>query len=611
MLIFMEGKQKLCNVMDKISKRLEKLTHDVLMCSSPTSDEGKALMDEIGMLQELSKTWKVFEALTVPVPSDIKVRLDVLTKEILKLRRPVSEEIAAFLDEVKTVRTLLDMWTGYSKVDVKLNEDLKEEDRRSSREWDTDEFSLSTSIKLTEKQREAMGLLDNDRIDKALLLGGSGSGKSFIEAYKIIRDVLRYRAPCLIARDKMVDLTQGMIDQIVPTILQLIASANGQDNYKTWMIDGLKFAKWSDKHSKLEFATGGYIRFAGLSARDLSESGSDKILSPSWLHVMLEEVSELEYETVEKVITRLRYNVPGVVNKLLLCENPPSINHWTYKRFYERESLNGGKLSYEEYSQMGYLLMNPKDNVENLGEKYIRNLSQMTGANRERFYEGKFQDSETGEILKKMQWTDNLPPAYDYDAIIIYVDPTPLTTREHSVYADFKAAVLCGLWQGITFCLDIRLVRGSTMDMLQSIKQLYDASPDKRKTEIWMENKAVPSDFKQVWGTFSNLTSWFVPINMDKRHFGDKKQAIETFLQPIFDTEMIYFNAAWRNTERGKQAEHQILKFSRKANKFVHDDIPDALMKADTKLRGKQGKLKKRGTATFNLVMPAFIRKGG
>ena len=31
----------------------------------------------------------------------------------------------------------------------------------------------------------------------------------------------------------------------------------------------------------------------------------------------------------------------------------------------------------------------------------------------------------------------------------------------------------------------------------------------------------------------------------------------------------------------------QILKFSRKTNKFIHDDFPDALMKADTKMKGK------------------------
>lgn len=597
--------------MDKIKKRLEKLTVDVLSCSDPTSDEGKALSEELNMLQSLSAVWKTYETSNVAVPSNVKQRLDALTTEALKLRRPVIEEVLAFSSEISVVKNVLKTWIDFGKVDVVLDNEMTEQDRRSTQTWDDGEGGLTTSIDLTDRQIEAIFLLDNRHADKVLLLGGSGSGKSYVEAYKIIRDTLRYKAPCLIARDKLVDLTQGMIDQIVPAILAAIAKANGVDNWKTWTIDGLKFAKWSDKHTRLEFATGGYIRFAGLSARDLSESGSDKILSPSWLHVMLEEVSELDYEIVEKILTRLRYMVDGVLNKLILCENPPSINHWTYKRFYERRKEDGSKLNDEELAQHAYLLMNPRDNVENLGETYIRNLSQMTGANRERFYEGKFQDTETGEILKRMVWTSDLPETNEWEDIIIYTDPTPLTTKEHSVYADYKASVLVGLWHNLCFVIDVRLVRGSTMDMLQQIKSLYDTSPNKSKTSIWMEKKQIPSDFKQVWQLISNMTNWYVPISFDTRHFGDKKQAIEMFLQPEFDNEMILFSNKFKDTERGRQAEHQILKFSRKANKFVHDDIPDALMKAVTKLKGKKLKRRAGTKPSISFVQPAYIHTGG
>ena len=146
-------------------------------------------------------------------------------------------------------------------------------------------MALTTKITLTKKQNVAMTLLDDNIHDKLLFLGGSGSGKSFVIVYKMIRDALRYGAPVLIARDRLVDLTTGVIDQLVPNILQLIAEANGQSDWRKWKIDGLAFASWSDRRTKLSFCNGGYIRFAGLSKRDMSESGSDKILSPSWLHV--------------------------------------------------------------------------------------------------------------------------------------------------------------------------------------------------------------------------------------------------------------------------------------------------------------------------------------
>ena len=194
-------------------------------------------------------------------------------------------------------------------------------------------MGLTTKIPLTKKQNEAIRLLDDYQKDLILFLGGSGSGKSFIEVYKIIRDALRHKAPCLIARDKLIDLTTGVIDQIVPVILQLIAEKNGQERWDKWTIDGLKFAVWSDKRTKLTFATGGYIRFAGLSKRDISESGSDKILSPSWLHIAIEEVSEVDWPIIELLITRLRFQTEGVTNKLIMTENPPSMYHISYYRF--------------------------------------------------------------------------------------------------------------------------------------------------------------------------------------------------------------------------------------------------------------------------------------
>lgn len=466
---------------------------------------------------------------------------------------------------------------------------------------------LTTSIKLTPKQRVALQLLDDNVHDKLLFLGGSGSGKSFVIVYKMVRDALRYRAPVLIARDKLVDLTLGVIDQIIPAILQLIASANGVQDWRNWKIDGLKFATWSERKTKLTFCNGGYIRFAGLSKRDQSESGSDKILSPSWLHIFVDEVSEQEWSTMELLITRLRYKVDGVKNKMCMAENPPSINHWSYKRFYELRRDDGSGLSKDELKQQAKLEMQPKDNVENLGEEYIRNLSQLTGANRERFYEGRFQDTASGEILKHMRWTRELPERHEWDKLMIYCDPTPLTTRDHSIYADYKTSILAGLFDGMTFVIDCRMTHGSTLDLLNDLKQLYDASPNQSITEIWMEKKQVPSDFNQVLSGFSAMTGFYVPVQWDTRNFGDKKAAIESFLQPLFENEQVLFFDKWRDTERGRQAEFQILKFSRKANKFIHDDFPDALMRVDTKLRGRGKRKRVEQETIVHFVQPAFV----
>lgn len=591
--------------MNILTKKLQTLTGDLLACKDLNSEEGKRLQVEVKALQELSKAHKIFENIGV-TDIRLKERLALLTKNLLAHD---NEDASSYIDEISALVDLVKVLDTSGAIVVDAAE--REAERKSNQTWDDEskKGGLTTAIKLTSKQKECLAFLDAGVYDKFLALGGSGSGKSFVLAYKIIRDTLRYKAPCLIARDKLVDLTQGMIDQIIPVILTLIAQANGQQRWETWTIDGLKFAKWTDKKTKLDFATGGYIRCAGLSARDLSESGSDKILSPSWLHILLEEISELEYATVEKVITRLRYSAGGVLNTLMMCENPPSINHWSYKRFFLSKREDGSKIADDEAATMSYILMNPGDNVENLGETYIRNLSHMTGANRERFYLGRFQDQEEGEIFKRIDWTDNMPRRDMWDKICLYTDPTPLTGKEHSQWADYKASVLVGLWQGQTFVLDLRIVKGSTLAMLQNIKQLFDASPDQSITEVVIEKKQVPSDFNQVMATFSAMTNWVCPIKWDTRHFTDKRQSIETFLEPLFENEMIHFNEAFRDTDRGGQTQLQILKFSRKENKMIHDDIPDAIMRADTWMKGRR--IRRRNikvTDLVNFVKPAYIQ---
>lgn len=597
------------SVMDKIKRRLEKLTLDVLTCTDMSSDEGVNLNEQLKLFQDLSKTHRLLEN-NSGTDSRVGVRLNSITESIFQPRGSGETfDSASYIVELQTIQSLIKAWSTSDGIEIQDAE--LERNRKSSKTWDGDEGSLTTKIKLTKKQQEALYLMDSGQYDKFLALGGSGSGKSFVQCYKIVRDVLRHKSPCLIARDKMIDLTQGMIDQIIPEILKLIATANGVEDgrYDLWVLDGLKFAKWTDKKSKLEFATGGYIRCAGLSARDLSESGSDKILSPSWLHVMLEEISELEYEIIEKIITRLRVKVDGVENMMLLCENPPSINHWSYKRYFEGKREDGSAISDEEKNAMYALLMNPQDNAENLGDKYIKNLSQMTGANYERFYLGAFQDTETGEVFKKIDWQDSLPREFEWDKLVVYTDPTPLTGKEYSKWADYKASVLCGLFGEITYVLDVRIVRGSTMDMLQNMKQLWDTSPDQSRTDVVMEKKQVPSDFKQVMKAFQAVSGWMVPIKLDTRIFHDKKASIETFLQPLFENELIVFNKAFRDKERGRQTQVQILKFSRKANKMIHDDIPDAIMRADTYLKGRFGKHKEKPKQRVKFATPSFIQK--
>ena len=50
----------------------------------------------------------------------------------------------------------------------------------------------------------------------------------------------------------------------------------------------------------------------------------------------------------------------------------------------------------EDPHEYGYILINPKDNLENIDEEYIKILEKMPEKDRERFLEGKFSDVNDG-----------------------------------------------------------------------------------------------------------------------------------------------------------------------------------------------------------------------
>ena len=72
-----------------------------------------------------------------------------------------------------------------------------------------------------------------------------------------------------------------------------------------------------------------------------SESKYDSILSTEWGHIFLDEISEISWQPVSKLLTRLAQKLP-VKNKMLYALNPCSKNHWSYKRFFLLEDYDTG-----------------------------------------------------------------------------------------------------------------------------------------------------------------------------------------------------------------------------------------------------------------------------
>ncbi len=135
-----------------------------------------------------------------------------------------------------------------------------------------------------------------------------------------------------------------------------------------------------------ELPNGSQIWFGGLDDKERV----DKILGNEYSTIFLNEVSEISWDSVETVMTRLAERA-GHVNKMYLDCNPTSTNHWTYQLFFKHKMPATGKAlgNPEDFQE---LQMNPVDNIANIDPEYIKNLENSSERKQKRFLYGEYAD---------------------------------------------------------------------------------------------------------------------------------------------------------------------------------------------------------------------------
>jgi PBSX family phage terminase large subunit len=440
--------------------------------------------------------------------------------------------------------------------------------------------TFDMSIKLTRKQRVMFNMLNEEKYKEVLFYGSSRSGKTFLIIYWMMVQCVVYGSNCLVLRNLFTSLQLGMLKQTLPAVLKVLAEHNGYKSIeKVLMNDGQRFCKFNGKDNYLKFFNGAYIQFASMRGSSDNDSTFDKILSSEWGHIFIDEVSEVEERAVDILRTRLAQKL-SVRNKLLFALNPTRKSGWTYVRFFKHETREG--LAIPEDTVAGFLVVkfSLSDNMENVAEDYKQTLESMSSLQRKRFLDGDYFDESEGEIFKKINWSDTtpenkLPTIDEWQSIGIYTDPS----AKDSKTSDFKASVMLGRARNKIWLIDVRAVQGTSLQMLENIRDLYLESPNPHITKIWMERKQVPLDFKITYEKFQEQTGWVCPLEWDTRNMGDKFTAIESILEPLFHFDKFFFNAALKNTSRGGEAVDQFLYFSRKPDPNRKDDIPDACMR--------------------------------
>lgn len=234
---------------------------------------------------------------------------------------------------------------------------------------------MTYNFKKTPIQYEATKLMASNP-KHIMCYGGSRSGKTF----NIIRCIVA-RAAKAKSRHIVLRLTFNSCKTSIfmDTFPKVMAICYPNLNYSVNKSDYC-----------VTFPNGSEFWFGGLD----DDKRVEKHLGKEYSTIFFNECSQLSYSAIQIMLTRLAEK-SELKKKVYYDENPPSKKHWSYWLFIKKQDpVESEPLDNpEEYAS---IVMNPKDNLENIDADYIKMLSRMPEKERMRFLEGEFTSDDDG-----------------------------------------------------------------------------------------------------------------------------------------------------------------------------------------------------------------------
>ncbi len=210
-----------------------------------------------------------------------------------------------------------------------------------------------------------------------MLYGGSRSGKTFIAIYSLIVRACKFKSRHVVLRLNFNHCKTSIWLDTLPKVLKIA-------------FPDLE-VKWNKTDYYVEFPNGSEIWIGGLD----DEARVEKILGKEYSTMYFNECSQIPYTSIQIALTRLAEK-SGLKNKAYYDENPPTKRHWSYWIFIKKvEPLESKAIKAENYSS---LLMNPKDNMENINDEYLELLDSLDDRQKARFLLGEFIDGDEGNV---------------------------------------------------------------------------------------------------------------------------------------------------------------------------------------------------------------------
>ena len=261
-----------------------------------------------------------------------------------------------------------------------------------------------------------------------LLYGGARSGKTFAIIRAIVIRAMAVYSRHAVLRFRFNHLKASIIYDTLPKVMALCYP------------DVAPLCKLDKVDWFYRFPNESEIWFGGLDDKERTE----KILGQEYSSIFLNECSQIPWASRNIATTRLAQKNQLRLKLYYDC-NPPSMAHWTYRVFVEKRDPDS-KIAYKNPNNFASLLMNPRDNKENLPDSYLDNLQALPPRERRRFWDGQFGDAAQGalwslELIEQQRRPEDLPVM---QRVVVGVDPSGCSGAE-DVRSDEIGIVVAGL----------------------------------------------------------------------------------------------------------------------------------------------------------------------
>ena len=236
-----------------------------------------------------------------------------------------------------------------------------------------------TTQQLTLSPKQAWAwhhFLENPAITRILFDGGARSTKTILILCWLIKEANDVPGARILIARKYLEHAKTTIFDL--SLRQIIGQARGFRFYE------------GDKEVHCD--NGSMLRVAGFDDADRV----DKIMGDEYLHVFVNEATQITWDTLEKVKSRLSQQAKGArFRKLILDCNPKGPRHWLYQAGV-RKIVPGRSDRNEplpDAEQWGRLHWTPYDNPF-LPPDTLKTLESLTGVQRRRLLRGEWCENE-------------------------------------------------------------------------------------------------------------------------------------------------------------------------------------------------------------------------